>query len=63
MPYPEKIRTAVERIGAERVIFGSDGPVSSPSLERQKVVIAGLGEAAAALVMGGNAAALLGLAA
>jgi predicted TIM-barrel fold metal-dependent hydrolase len=63
MPYPEKIRTAVERIGAERVVFGSDGPVSSPALERQKVVIAALGEEAAALVMGGNAAALLGLAA
>jgi predicted TIM-barrel fold metal-dependent hydrolase len=63
MPYPEKIRTAVERIGAERVIFGSDGPVSSPSLERQKVVIAELGEAAARLVMGDNAATLLGLAA
>lgn len=61
MPYPEKIRTAVERVGAERVIFGSDGPVSSPSLERQKVVIAGLGEHGAQLVMGDNAATLLGL--
>ncbi len=62
MPYPDKIRTAVERIGAERVVFGSDGPVSSPSLERQKVVIADLGGPAAALVLGGNAAVLLGLA-
>lgn len=63
MPYPQKIRTAVERIGAERVVFGSDGPVSSPSLERQKVVIAELGEEAAGLVLGGNAEALLRLAA
>jgi len=61
MPYPDKIRTAVERVGAERVVFGSDGPVSSPSLERQKVVIADLGAPAAALVLGGNAAVLLGL--
>jgi predicted TIM-barrel fold metal-dependent hydrolase len=61
MPYPEKIRAAVERVGAERVVFGSDGPVSSPSLERQKVVIAELGEEAAGLVLGGNAETLLGL--
>jgi uncharacterized protein len=62
-PYPEKIREAVERIGAERVVFGSDGPVSSPVLERQKVVIAGLSPADTALVLGGNAARLMGVAA
>jgi predicted TIM-barrel fold metal-dependent hydrolase len=61
MPYPEKIRAAVNRIGADRVVFGSDGPVSSPVLERQKVVIAELGDEAAGLVMGGNAERLLGL--
>jgi predicted TIM-barrel fold metal-dependent hydrolase len=63
MPYPDKIRAAVQRIGADRVIFGSDGPVSSPSLERQKVVIAELGADAAGQVMGDNAARLLGVAA
>jgi predicted TIM-barrel fold metal-dependent hydrolase len=63
MPYPDKIRTAVARVGAERVVFGSDGPVSSPNLEKQKVVISGLGEEAAGLVLGGNAEKLLGLAA
>jgi predicted TIM-barrel fold metal-dependent hydrolase len=63
MPYPDKIRTAVERVGAGRVVFGSDGPVSSPALEKQKVVIAELGEEAAGLVLGGNAEALLRLAA
>jgi predicted TIM-barrel fold metal-dependent hydrolase len=62
MPYPEKISAAVSRIGAERVVFGSDGPVSSPALERQKVAIAELGTATANLVMGGNAQALLGIA-
>lgn len=61
MPYPEKIRLAVNRIGAERVVFGSDGPVSSPVLERQKIVIAELGDEATRLVMGGNAQLLLGL--
>jgi hypothetical protein len=62
MPYPEKIAAAVSRIGAERVIFGSDGPVSSPALERQKVAIAELGAVESELVMGGNAQALLGVA-
>ena len=61
MPYPAKIRQAVERIGAGRVIFGSDGPVSSPVLERQKVVIAELTAEDHKLVIGGNAAALLGV--
>ncbi len=59
MPYPDKIRAAVDRVGPERVVFGSDGPVSSPALERQKVAIADLGASEAAAVMGGNAARLL----
>lgn len=63
MPYPDKIVTAVERLGADRVVFGSDGPVSSPSLERQKVVLAALGQERADLVLGGNAHRMLGLAA
>ena len=36
MPFPDKIREAVQRIGAERVLFGSDGPVCSPVLEMEK---------------------------
>jgi uncharacterized protein len=61
MPYPEKIREAIDRIGVDRVIFGSDGPVSSPALERQKVVRAGLTEDETRLVLGGTAATLLGV--
>jgi predicted TIM-barrel fold metal-dependent hydrolase len=61
MPYPEKIREAVGRIGPERVVFGSDGPVSSPVLEREKVMIAGLTAEETRLVLGGNAATLLGV--
>jgi uncharacterized protein len=63
MPYPAKIREAVERIGAERVVFGSDGPVSSPALEREKVLIAGLSDERTNLVLGGNARTLLGVSA
>ncbi len=60
-PYPAKIREAVERIGPERVIYGSDGPLSSPVLEREKVMMAGLTPKDTDLVLGGNAAKLLGL--
>jgi predicted TIM-barrel fold metal-dependent hydrolase len=62
MPYPAKIREAIDRIGVHRVIFGSDGPVSSPALERQKVVRAGLTDEELDLVLGGTAASLLGVA-
>lgn len=59
MPYPAKIREAVERIGAERVIYGSDGPVCSPPLEVEKVRLAGLDPAAERLVLGESALRLL----
>jgi hypothetical protein len=60
MPFPHKIREAVQRIGAERVLFGSDGPVCSPVLELEKVRLAGLPEADAAQVLGGTLTRLLG---
>jgi predicted TIM-barrel fold metal-dependent hydrolase len=59
MPYPAKVREAVERIGARRVLYGSDGPVCSPRLEVEKVRLAGLGAEAERLVLGLNAARLL----
>jgi hypothetical protein len=63
MPYPDKIREAVARIGADRVVFGSDGPMSPPALERKKIETAGLTAEQAALVLGGNAMRLLGVSA
>lgn len=42
MPYPAMIRRAVDTIGAERVLFGSDGPGCDPTLEIAKVRAAGL---------------------
>ncbi len=61
MPYPQKIAQAVERIGAERVVFGSDGPGCNPTLEVQKVRMLRLDPRAERLVLGGTAARLLGL--
>jgi len=45
MPYPHLIRRAVEAIGAERVVFASDGPGCLPELEVLKVRLAGLNAA------------------
>ncbi|MFO8061129.1 MAG: amidohydrolase family protein [Bacillota bacterium] len=42
MPYPGLIREAVNRIGADRVIYASDGPGCDPSLEVHKVRLARL---------------------
>jgi predicted TIM-barrel fold metal-dependent hydrolase len=61
MPHPPLIRTAVERIGAQRVIFGSDGPGCNPKLEVDKVTRLGLADADLDLVLHGNALRLLGL--
>jgi predicted TIM-barrel fold metal-dependent hydrolase len=59
MPYPAKIREAVERIGAERVLYASDGPACSPRIEVEKVRLAGLDADAERLVFGENAARML----
>jgi predicted TIM-barrel fold metal-dependent hydrolase len=59
MPYPAKIREAVERVGAGRVLYASDGPACSPRIEVEKVRLAGLDPAAERLVLGENAARLL----
>jgi predicted TIM-barrel fold metal-dependent hydrolase len=59
MPYPAKIREAVERVGPERVLYASDGPMCSPRIEVEKVRLAGLDPAAERLVLGENAARML----
>ena len=56
-----KIGDAVERAGARKVIWGSDGPLIHPALELQKVKILGLPQEEEALVLGENIARLIGL--
>lgn len=41
-PYPHLIRAAVEAVGAERVLYASDGPGCPPRLEIHKVRLAEL---------------------
>ena len=45
MPYPHMIKRAVETIGADRVLFASDGPGCDPTIEVEKVRAAGLAAA------------------
>lgn len=42
LPYPQVIKEAVERIGASRVLYASDGPGCDPRIEVHKVKMAGL---------------------
>jgi uncharacterized protein len=59
MPYPAKVREAVERLGPERVLYASDGPACSPRIEVEKVRLAGLDPGAELLVLGENARRML----
>ena len=59
MPYPAQIRRAIDRVGAERVLFASDGPGCLPRLEVHKVRLAGLSPAEEQRVFSDNILALL----
>jgi predicted TIM-barrel fold metal-dependent hydrolase len=48
-------------IGAERILFGSDFPLLSQKRSRRRIEESGLDAAAKALILGENAARLLGL--
>ncbi len=60
MPYPAKIAEAVARIGADRVLYASDGPACSPRIEVEKVRLAALDEEAERLVFAANALRIIG---
>jgi predicted TIM-barrel fold metal-dependent hydrolase len=53
------LRETVERAGAAKVLFGSDGPWLHPGLELAKVRLLGLAPAEERLVLGGNVMRLL----
>lgn len=52
---------AVELLGPERILFGTDMPLLDPWVQRAKVEGADLDREAKSLILGGNAARLLGL--
>jgi hypothetical protein len=61
MPMHTKIREAVERLGSDRVMYGSDTPFHHHSVEMQRVRVSGLDEANLRRVFYDNAARLLGI--
>ncbi len=61
MPFPEMIQKAVTRLGADRVLFGSDAPCCDIRLEILKVQLAGLTPEQERLVMCDNYAKLMGI--
>lgn len=58
---PAAFRVVAQCVGAERLLFGSDYPLLRPARFLRRVRDSGLGEDDLALVLGGNAARLLGI--
>ncbi|MCD6352093.1 MAG: amidohydrolase family protein [Armatimonadetes bacterium] len=58
---PWKMQGAVDTLGAERLLFGSDGPLIHPLIELAKIEVLDLDEEQRRLILHDNAAALLGL--
>jgi uncharacterized protein len=58
---PARVRAIIQRHGAENVVFASDWPTASPAAEIAAVRGLGLSAADTDLILGGNAARLLGL--
>jgi hypothetical protein len=54
MPMHTKIKEAVERVGVERVLYGSDVPFHHPAVEILRVRVSGLGPADLDRVLGTN---------
>lgn len=58
---PERVRALIKKHGAERVIFGSDWPMTSPAEEIRAIEALGLTDDELRLVLGGTLAGMLGL--
>jgi predicted TIM-barrel fold metal-dependent hydrolase len=58
---PSRVRALIERHGADRVVFGSDWPMTDPAAEIAAVRALGLSAEDEAAVLGDNLARLVGL--
>jgi predicted TIM-barrel fold metal-dependent hydrolase len=54
MPMHSKIREAVERLGPDRVLYGSDAPFHHPTVELAKIRVSGLAPELVDRVLGEN---------
>lgn len=55
------IEYAVEQLGADRIVFGTDMPLLDPHTQRAKIDGADISDEAKALILGGNLQRILGL--
>lgn len=58
-PYPRVIQDAIDRIGADRVIYGSDQPAANPQVELEKIEVLDITERQRRKILCENAAELL----
>jgi predicted TIM-barrel fold metal-dependent hydrolase len=58
---PDRVRRLIQRHGAERVVFGSDWPMTSPAEEIKAIEALGLSDDETKLVLGGTLKRLLGI--
>jgi predicted TIM-barrel fold metal-dependent hydrolase len=61
MPFPDRVRRAVDRLGARKVLFGTDAPCCDIRLELQKIELAHLSPEESRWVLGENFARLMGI--
>jgi len=58
---PRQIARAISRVGADRVVYGSDMPFGMMEVEKMKIDLCGIGDEEREMVLGGNMARILGL--
>lgn len=58
---PERVRRLIRNHGAERVVFGSDWPMTSPGEEIRAIEALGLSDTETKRVLGGTLAGVLGI--
>lgn len=58
---PERVRELIRKHGAERIVFGSDWPMTSPADEIAAIQALGLSDDETKAVLGGTLARLLGI--
>ncbi|MBM0124225.1 amidohydrolase family protein [Pimelobacter simplex] len=58
---PDRVRDLIRKHGAERIVFGSDWPMTSPAEEIRAIDALGLGDDETKSVLGGTLARLLGI--
>ncbi len=61
IPFPEMVKKAVNRLGAEKVLWGSDAPCCDIGHEIKKVELAGLTDRQQRLIFAENYARLMGI--